>query len=118
MSRTEKTQPFRVKLWDGTLARVARHDHRDGPCDLPSTMADDLFREPDLQLVADLRACRRCYWDLRWTGTFVCCCGMCRQQVEHRRAAKGARRRSRMELRDAVKRSRPHALDLAEFLGR
>jgi len=101
VSRTEKTQPFRVKLWDGTLERVALHDHRDGPCDLPITMIDDLIGRSDM----------RCRWDLRWTGIFVCCCGLCRQQVEHRRAAKGARRRSRMVLLDAVKRSGSTAED-------
>ncbi|NUP73396.1 MAG: hypothetical protein HOQ07_01880 [Sinomonas sp.] len=42
MSRTDKTQPFRIRLWDGTLRRVAVHDHRDGVCDLPSTVREDL----------------------------------------------------------------------------
>ena len=27
MSRTEKTSPYIVRLWDGTLRRVAEHDH-------------------------------------------------------------------------------------------
>lgn len=36
MSRIDKTQPYRVRRWDGTLARIAVHDHHDGVCDLPA----------------------------------------------------------------------------------
>jgi hypothetical protein len=111
LSCTEKTQPFRVKLWDGTFVRVARHDHRDGHCDLPSTLAGDRIRGAALQGMPEPRLNTRCYWDLHWTGIFVCCCRLCRPQIEHRNEIKGARRRSRMDLRSAVKHSHSQALE-------
>lgn len=97
MSRTDKTQPFPIKLWDGTLARAAHHDHRDGACELAATVTKHLA-----QLRRPARA-GQCSWHLRFTGTRVCCCGLCRDHVGRRRAKKGSRRRARMALRDALK---------------
>ena len=109
MSRTDKTQPFSIKLWDGTLARAARHDHRGGACDLPGDVTVHLAQ---LQRPA---SAGQCSWDLRFTGTRVCCCGLCRDQVGRRRAKKGSRRRARMALRDTLKRSQWRTTDLEEW---
>lgn len=94
MSRTEKTQPFDVQLWDGTLRKVAVHDHRDGICDLPDS------------LIADRAAPRiysayvgNCRWDFDFTGTYICSCEMCRPSRAYRRRKRGRRRLIRMQLR-------------------
>jgi hypothetical protein len=83
MSRTDKTNPFVVKLWDGTLRRVACHDHATGPCDLPGSLRE--------YLAADLKT--RCTWDVEFDGTHVCCCQLCRAQTWERAARKGERSR-------------------------
>ena len=73
MSRTDKTQPFRVKLWDGTLARVAVHDHRFDGCDLPGTLLAELAERRWISARAQVRSSTDtdtlCYWDVRFTGT-------------------------------------------------
>ncbi|RYP86842.1 hypothetical protein EKO23_07650 [Nocardioides guangzhouensis] len=92
MSRTEKTSPYLVKLWDGTLRRVAEHDHRFGDCDLPQTLAEHRAR------------CNsRCRWELRYDGTHICCCQLCRAQTWVRNDLRGERNRARIRLGEALK---------------
>lgn len=95
MSRTDKTNPYLVRLWDGTLERVAHHDHRRGECDLPGTWAEherSYIDQPS-----------RCTWDLRFTGVNPCCCSICRAQPWVRADQRGARRRSHMRLEEVRK---------------
>ncbi|GGU34254.1 hypothetical protein [Nocardioides albus] len=68
MSRTEKTQPFRVRLWDGTLRRVAVHDHRNGVCDLPANLAEDIAQIDG----AGRYPAGGCRWEFAWSGTASC----------------------------------------------
>jgi hypothetical protein len=93
MSRTDKTKPFIVKLWHGDLARQAHHRHTvDSVCDLPRSLEEALTtggRE-------------RCYWDFRWTGVSMCCCGLCRDRRTYRRAVRGARTRDTARLAAGV----------------
>ena len=93
MSRTEKTNPLIVKLWDGTLRRVACHDHATGPCDLPESLRE--------HLAADVKT--RCSWDVYFDGTHVCCCELCRAQTWVRAAQKGERNRTRVQLGERLK---------------
>jgi len=99
MSGTEKTNPYLVKLWDGTLERVAVHDHRFGDCDLPSTIAEHLAQLGDGWRRLD----ERCRWELHYTGIRTCCCGLCRGQAGIRREVRGARRRTHMVLGELQK---------------
>ena len=95
MSRTEKTSPYIVKLWDGTLRRVAEHDHSTGPCDLPQTLAEHLARWNST----------RCTWELHYDGTNIhdCQCGVCRATLWVRNDVRGERNRARIRLDEALK---------------
>ena len=109
VSRTDKTQPFRVRLWDGTLTRVAVHDHSDGACDLPATYLDDLA-----QYATDGGRFSRgsCYWAMRFTGTMACCCDMCHDAAGLRAERRADRHRTRRELADLVKEANTGSHDL------
>lgn len=109
MSGTEKTNPFHVKLWNGTLARVASHDHRFGPCDLPVTLEEHLDRGAGGWWRND----GHCRWQLHYTGVGVCCCSLCRCQSSVRREKKGQRRRANVALGELVKSFR--AGDVGDF---
>jgi hypothetical protein len=99
MSRTDKTQPFHISLWDGTLDRVAIHDHTDGVCDLPATYREDIAQYVG---VAGHRT-TTCYWSLHYTGTNVCCCSLCHDSAGLRAKRRADRHRARRELTDLVK---------------
>ncbi|WP_183093223.1 hypothetical protein [Nocardioides stalactiti] len=101
MSRTDKTQPFRVRLWDGTLSRVAVHDHSDGVCDLPATMRDDLAQWSTPGAIGT-----SCHWELHWTGVGVCPCSLCHDGAERRAERRADRRRARLDAAEAVKLAR------------
>lgn len=74
MSKTDKTNPFWVKLMHGDLATEEVHRHEHGPCTLPPVGADEKGWgwEPE-----------GCYRDFRYTGTHVCCCHMCHSSDEY-----------------------------------
>lgn len=102
MSRTEKTQPFLIRLWDGTLRRIAVHDHRDGICDLPATVNEDLERvEPRGSMARG-----SCHWELHYTGTRTCCCPLCRDADGLRDERRADRHRNRRELAILLKLTR------------
>lgn len=98
MAHTDKTDPFRVKIWHGALGRVAEHDHTDGICDLPRTLADFLAQDP--------RRTSACTWSWSDDGTGLCGCEVCRGQTSERRVRRGERRRTRMSLGEQRKRWR------------
>ena len=95
MSRTDKTQPFRVRLWDGTLRRVAVHDHRDGVCNLPADEAADLeqFARHGGRIPA-----YACHWEFTWTGVAPCCCSLCHDPS----GLRAERRANRHDIRRAL----------------
>lgn len=99
MSRTEKTQPFHVRLWDGTLTRIAVHDHTDGICDLPTDYREDL----SCVAAGDYGRSGSCHWTMHFTGTMACCCGMCHDADGLRAKRRADRHRVRRELLDLVK---------------
>ncbi|MDQ0030432.1 hypothetical protein [Arthrobacter bambusae] len=103
MSRTEKTQPFRIRLWDGTLRRVAVHDHRDGICDLPATVQEYLKRVEDTGVSM---APGFCHWELQYTGTRTCCCPLCHDADGLRDERRADRHRNRRELAELLKLTR------------
>lgn len=107
MARSEKTQPFRVKLWDGTLHRVAVHNHVDAVCDLPSTLDEDLDRHRAFRPFGT-----SCHWDLRFTGTRVCACPMCSARAERREVRRRDRHDSAARLRGIAKEARQDWRDL------
>lgn len=69
MSRTDKTNPFWVKLMHGDLAVEELHDHSDGVCDLPPI-------EDAVAYTYGSTRCRRCF---TYTGINTCCCKLCRE---------------------------------------
>ena len=93
MSRTDKTDPYTVKLWRGALRRMACHDHTAGDCDLPRTLEDDLASDHST----------RCTWELFYDGTPTDCCELCRAQTWVRAARKGERSRTQARLSEALK---------------
>ncbi|WP_284976293.1 hypothetical protein [Arthrobacter sp. efr-133-TYG-104] len=103
MSRTEKTQPFRIRLWDGTLHRLAVHDHRDGICDLPTTIQGDLEQVEDKD---GLMARWSCHWEFQYTGTNTCCCPLCHNADGLRDERRAERHRNRRDLAELLKRAR------------
>jgi hypothetical protein len=71
MARTDKTDPFWVKTWTGALAHRQVHDHTDGVCDLPATIAEH-YEQLDRPLGT------KCHWAFVYTGTRTCGCWLCR----------------------------------------
>lgn len=97
MARTDKTDPFWVKIWNGTLACHANHDHSDGVCDLPATLHDHYEH-----LGKPLGT--RCHWEFVFTGTRTCGCWLCRgRTVVDRRQE---RRADAEELRAVIREAR------------
>jgi hypothetical protein len=64
---------------------VEKHDHADGPCDLPDPF--DAF--------AFSRATTRCRREFVYTGTATCCCRMCHNADYPDRTEPQRRRRER-----------------------
>jgi len=91
MSRTDKTDPYVLLLWFAA-DRVIRHDHRDAPCDAPSSVVE-LLRRPDARCSVDT------------TAPIACNCHVCRGQWWGL-ANRSARRAIRRLTRDAVKAAR------------
>lgn len=94
MAHTDKTMPLKVRLWHLGLVPVAVHDHRDGVCDLPATLAE---------LLAQSRGGGDCTWDFSWTGVGACACELCTGGYWHRAENRRDRQKSRRDLRDRVK---------------
>lgn len=99
MSDTKKTDPHLVRLWHRTLHRVAEHDHRNGVCDLPVTFAEHVAQSAGGWGSDDAR----CRWVFGFAGVNPCCCELCRCQSARRRETKGTRRRTAIDLGEAVK---------------
>jgi hypothetical protein len=92
MSRTDKTSPYIVRLWHGSLRRQACHDHSSGDCDLPPTLRDDLASGGST----------RCSWAMRDDGTRIG--AAFRGDLAYARAErKGERSRARVRLGEALK---------------
>lgn len=109
MSRTDKTQPFRVRLWDGTLRRIAVHDHRNGICDLPDDLAADIKQ---IEGASGRFPADSCRWEFAWTGTSPCCCWLCHDSTGHRAERRADRHATKRELRNALKAARADWSDL------
>lgn len=102
MSRTDKTQPFAVRLWDGTLTRVAFHDHRNGICDLPASYREERERTGE----TSRRGVHGCVWIFHYTGMNVCPCEMCHGGDWLRRARRADRHRARRDAAGLLKSAR------------
>lgn len=100
MSRTDKTNPFWVKLDRGDLASDEWHDHSHGTCDLPERWLDQFTGKT------------RCRREFRFTGIRTCCCPLChawdyplpepRRRRRERRTAKHKMRDWASEYEDAA----------------
>lgn len=77
MSRTDKTDPYWVRVRDGRSHTEPLHDHRFGECDLPDT--------------PEVTTDTRCRWVWSYVGNRDCGCRLCTAHHERRTA----RRRSR-----------------------
>lgn len=89
MSRTLAHRPWRA-WFDDPSNCVPVHDHRDGPCDLP-TLAD-WFRWVNH---GDGEQPWRCGWDLRWERLpLLCGCRMCSGYYWNREDRRSDRHRS------------------------
>ncbi|MFC4782887.1 hypothetical protein ACT8ZV_00300 [Nocardioides sp. MAHUQ-72] len=94
MAHTDKTKPLKVRIWHDALVRVELHDHRDGQCDLPTSLGD---------LIAQAWDPTSCTWDHLWTGIGVCPCGWCTGAHWRRAENRRERQRVRASLREAKK---------------
>ena len=82
MSKTDKTRPIQVRLWDD-LDKVPYHVCLGKDCDLPSSLEQDLAQpsEPG-----------HCIWVFNYTGINVCSCNLCSGR-DYRLLAKRSDRR-------------------------
>lgn len=94
MSRTDQHAPFLVRLARGDLHAHARHDHRNGPCDL--VRRDQAFTH--------WSRTTRCYWRFTFTGTSVCSCPLCHAGPQLRAERRAARHHARAALDGAMRR--------------
>lgn len=96
MSRTFKTDPYRVKLHDPrkhkvVLREVHHHEKTDGECQLA-----------DSPLVDDMNPMRWCWYDNVSNGrNVVCGCKMCTGQVGRKAENAGERKRVNNKLAQA-----------------
>jgi hypothetical protein len=89
MSKTDKTQPFWVKLAHGDLKAIEVHNHTDGRCDLPDPY----------DALAFSRLTTRCRREFVFTGTMTCRCRMCHaREYPDRRKQRSQLRRGDYEL--------------------
>lgn len=101
MSRTDKTDPLDVKMWDRFNKGIGieeNHDHSKGECDLPKTYQEYRKRSwPNKDWFK-----YNCAWTWTYLGKHVCCCSLCHKNhwTEDKAADNNS---SRMELRDMVK---------------
>jgi len=108
MSRTDKTDPYRVLLWVDPAGRLPEHDHRVGECDLPQDIR------------GHLEARTRCTWGSLWDHAWaaVCSCELCHGGRWCRAENRRDRRASRRELHWLATRHRAGLVDLVEgYLG-
>jgi hypothetical protein len=93
MSRTYKTDPFRVKLSKPECSKlkvVEDHDHRFGlECDLPENSLHEGFT--------------RCTWEWEWTGINVCCCNLCSKYAYEKSPSKRERNKGKKYVRSFEK---------------
>ena len=94
MAHTDKTKPLDVRIWHQALERVAVHDHRNGICDLPTTLA---------AFLAQPGGGGACTWDFLETGIGVCPCGSCTGGYWHGADTRSERQRVRHSLRVQLK---------------
>ena len=81
MSRTDKTRPYYVRLFDSEdLTKVPHHRHETGECDLPETF-DDTVQNPN----------SNCFYDFFYTGTSLCSCDWCTGKPWLRASSKALR---------------------------
>ena len=83
MSRTWKTRPMQVRLWDD-LEKVAYHVcKRSADCDLPKSLKQNLLQTGP----------GHCKWLFTYTGVNVCACQMCYGQDWLKLSKRADRRR-------------------------
>lgn len=98
MSRTDKTRPLWVKVADHPRFLTGWHDHREGPCDLPTTPSFEGWRVTG----------QRCTW-VPSTASNVepehrCGCALCSGQEWRRSERRKERRQGRRYARDGWRR--------------
>lgn len=74
--------------------QVPCHDHRDGVCDLPLSLAAEVTSGP---------GDGSCRWVFVYTGVRVCCCPMCGDGDGRRRDRRAGRRRVAALCRQVVR---------------
>lgn len=94
MSKTDKTRPLRVKIFD-THTALEAHDHRLGECDLQSP--SEWLRALEFENKHEFR---RCSWDLRPSQMHKASdgCDMCTQSSYRRIKTRRERHRSHDEM--------------------
>ena len=94
MSRTYQHRPYWVLLADPTKV-IEQHNHRFGPCDLP-TVGEyaHLVQSASWHEMRD----RRCHYQVRWQE-LSCGCGMCTERDWHKQCRRRSRHVARLALR-------------------
>lgn len=68
MSRTHKTKPLGVKACQNLTKPIARHNHKNGVCDLPELKPDNIWSYRT----------NSCFWDVDWSNPVShCSCRTC-----------------------------------------
>lgn len=84
MSKTDKTQPYWLRMRDHNVRAV--HDHRDGVCDIVPLENNRDWWSP---------GCHYRYW---WYGCCTGCgCAMCTDQADRKRKARRERAKGKRE---------------------
>jgi hypothetical protein len=110
LSRTDAHRPYRARIGQ-TRKLIEVHDHRDGPCDLPTR------KVWQAELKADTRAWRtharyRCGWQLPPDDLAgLCGCPQCTQTHERREQRRRLRRSTPGAIREALREAETEAAD-------
>lgn len=101
MSRTWKTRPLKVSMWDSSYKKIkmkAYHDHRNGACDLPDNYKDDRVNSwPNSNWYR-----MACSWGFVYTGRSTCACPGCSWcRPEYKRAGVKGEMREALRLYNA-----------------
>jgi hypothetical protein len=100
VSRTDAHRPYRARL-TGPPHAVELHDHRTGPCDLP-TLAQ--WRH---MLSSDRRhwllySTLRCTWTLSSEQQHLCGCAMCTGRFDRQQDRRRTRRQATRDIHDQL----------------
>lgn len=101
MSRTFKTRPLDVRIFDPKDKKITReeiHNHANGrECDLPEPDA-----KSQLEHLENPDIAHKCYWKWSYNGRGVCGCPQCTGKYEHKEENRRTRHSAKKEIDKAL----------------